>query len=69
MNAVTGLGDVLTLAEKIVKVCREHTSNETVAMTIVQIAERLIFSEWVCSQSAMEHSLSAEAPKRFEQAT
>ena len=58
MEAVTGQSEVIQLAEKVVGLCRAHTDSATIAMTAVQIAEKVIFSEQLCK----ERSESAEVP-------
>ncbi|MBZ5503740.1 MAG: hypothetical protein LAN59_16150 [Acidobacteriia bacterium] len=63
MKAVTEQNKVLNLAQKIVDLCHKHTDNATFAMTAAQIAEKVIFSDWVCLQSSEAHALSVEAPE------
>ena len=63
MKAVTGKHDVIDLAEKIGKLCREHTSRSTVARAALQIAEICIATD--DSQSFEERLLCAKAPKRL----
>ena len=53
--------EVLGLAEKIVDLCSEHTSNVYVAIVATEIVGKVILSQ----QFAGEHALSAEVPEQL----
>ena len=57
MGTVTGKmskSDVLELAEKVIQVCREHTSSDVVARGAIQIADTVIASEAASSLQSPE---------------